>query len=113
MHQATVLSYDSIFSDSEDSDALVALDSDPIVAVLEREDLTRLKEAVAALPPRMRRVVTGCFIEGRKLADIAVDLGVSESRVCQMKREALALLRSRFEARGQDDGAGLLASAAG
>jgi RNA polymerase sigma factor for flagellar operon FliA len=45
----------------------------------------------------MRAVVVGSFFEGRRLIDIAAELGVTESRVCQMKHEALAQLRRLLE----------------
>jgi RNA polymerase sigma factor for flagellar operon FliA len=98
VHRATVLSYDTVFTSADESDVFLAPDADPALAVLERERLTQVKAAVAALPPRMRAVVTGCFFEGRRLVDIAAELGVTESRVCQMKHEALSLLRRSLEA---------------
>jgi RNA polymerase sigma factor for flagellar operon FliA len=98
VHRATLLSYDTVYVSVDESDAFLAPDADPALAVLERERLTQVKAAVAALPPRMRAVVMGSFFEGRRLVDIAVELGVTESRVCQMKHEALALLRRSLEA---------------
>jgi len=93
VHRATVLSYDTVFIAADESEAFMAQDADPALAVLERERLSQVKAAVAALPPRMRAVVMGSFFEGRRLVDIAVELGVTESRVCQMKQEALSQLR--------------------
>ncbi len=97
VHRATVLSYDTVFTTADESDAFLAPDADPALAVLEQERLTQVKAAVAALPPRMRAVVVGSFFEGRRLLDIAADLGVTESRVCQMKQEALSQLRRSLE----------------
>lgn len=98
VHRATVLSYDTVFTTADESDAFLAPDADPALAVLERERLTQVKAAVAALPPRMRAVVMGSFFEGRRLIDIAAELGVTESRVCQMKHEALSQLRRSLAA---------------
>ncbi|MGH9038647.1 MAG: sigma-70 family RNA polymerase sigma factor [Acidimicrobiia bacterium] len=98
VHRATVLSYDTVFTTAEESEAFLAPDADPALAVLERERLTQVMAAVAALPPRMRRVVVGVFFESRRLIDIADELGVTESRVCQMKHEALSQLRRRLGA---------------
>ncbi|MGH8992950.1 MAG: sigma-70 family RNA polymerase sigma factor [Acidimicrobiia bacterium] len=97
VHRGTVLSYDIVFATADETDAFLAADADPALAVLERERRTQVMAAVAALPPRMRTVVVGAFFEGRRLVDIAVELGVTESRVCQMKAEALALLRRSLE----------------
>jgi RNA polymerase sigma factor FliA len=98
LHRATVLSYDNVFTSADESDAFLAIDADPALAVLESERMTQVKAAVASLPPRMRAVVVGSFFEGRRLVDIAAELGVTESRVCQMKHEALTQLRRRLEA---------------
>jgi RNA polymerase sigma factor for flagellar operon FliA len=37
--------------------------------------------------------VTGYFLEGRPMAEIADELGITESRVSQIRAEALVLLR--------------------
>ena len=58
-----------------------------------RERLTYLVEAVAELPDRLRIVVSDYFLEERPMAEIAAELGVTESRVSQMRAEALVLLR--------------------
>lgn len=57
------------------------------------EQARYLVAAVAELPPRLRVVVEGYFFGERPMADIAAELGVSESRVSQMRAEALVLLR--------------------
>ena len=58
-----------------------------------RERLAYLVEAVAELPERLRIVISDYFLEERPMADIAAELGVTESRVSQMRAEALVLLR--------------------
>ena len=58
-----------------------------------REQLTYLIEAVAELPERLRIVVSAYFLDERPMAEIAAELGVTESRVSQMRAEALILLR--------------------
>ncbi len=112
VHRATVLSYDTVFIASDESDAFLAPEADPALAVLESERMTQVKAAVAALPPRMRVVVVGSFFEGRRLVDIAEELGVTESRVCQMKHEALTQLRRRLEVSVDATGGRPLAAAA-
>jgi RNA polymerase sigma factor FliA len=58
-----------------------------------RERLTYLVEAVAELPDRLRVVISEYFLHERPMAQIAAELGVTESRVSQMRAEALVLLR--------------------
>lgn len=58
-----------------------------------RERLTYLAEAVAELPERLRTVVEGYFLAERPMAEIAAKLGVTESRVSQLRAEAMVLLR--------------------
>jgi RNA polymerase sigma factor for flagellar operon FliA len=98
VHRATVLNYDSVFRDSEDCDALSAVEADPGEVILRRERRAYLRDAVAALPERLRVVVVGCFFDERPMLDLARELGVTESRVSQMKAEALGLLREGLDA---------------
>src|SRR5688500_360534 len=98
VHRATVLNYDSVFRDSEDCDALSTVDADPGEVILGRERRAYLRDAVAALPERLRVVVVGCFFEERPMLELAKELGVTESRVSQMKAEALNLLREGLDA---------------
>ena len=58
-----------------------------------RERLEYMTDAVAELPERLRTVVEQYFLAERPMAEIAEALGVTESRVSQMRAEALVLLR--------------------
>ena len=58
-----------------------------------RERIGYLRHAIDALPDRLRTVVTGYFFDERPMAHIAAELGVTESRVSQLRAEALVLLR--------------------
>jgi RNA polymerase sigma factor for flagellar operon FliA len=58
-----------------------------------QELLTYMVEAVAELPHRLRTVVEQYFLAERPMAEIAAELGVTESRVSQIRAEALILLR--------------------
>jgi RNA polymerase sigma factor for flagellar operon FliA len=98
VHRATVLNYDSVFRDSEDCDALSAVEADPGEVILRRERRAYVRDAVAALPERLRAVVVGCFFEDRPVLELARELGVTESRVSQMKAEAFGLLREGLDA---------------
>jgi RNA polymerase sigma factor for flagellar operon FliA len=65
----------------------------PEEMLLRRERLGYLRDAVEVLPERLRAVVVGYFFEERPMVHIAKELGVTESRVSQLRAEALALLR--------------------
>jgi RNA polymerase sigma factor for flagellar operon FliA len=65
----------------------------PEQLVEHQERLTYLLEAIAELPERLRQVVQDYFFSERPMADIAADLGVTDSRISQMRAEALVLLR--------------------
>ena len=68
-------------------------DPSPEEAILDRERKAYLIDAVHALPERLQRVVTGYFFEERSMQDLADELGVSESRISQLRAEALLLLK--------------------
>jgi RNA polymerase sigma factor FliA len=70
----------------------------PEELLLRRERLGYLRHAVDVLPERLRAVIIGCFFEERPMADIAAELGVTDSRVSQLRSEALGLLRDGLNA---------------
>lgn len=104
VHRALVLSLDAPSAGDDDGETLAiadtVTDSDPdACTVLEsRELVAYLHDAVDLLPERLRTVVTGYFMEGRTSAELATALGVTESRVSQLRSEALAMLRAGIEA---------------
>jgi len=63
------------------------------------ERLAGLREAIDALPARLRTVVEGTFLAERSTADLAAELGVTGSRISQLRALALRLLRQRLRAR--------------
>jgi RNA polymerase sigma factor for flagellar operon FliA len=65
----------------------------PHELVEHRERVAYLQDAVAVLPERLRAVVEGYFFAERPMAELAEEIGVTESRVSQMRAEALSLLR--------------------
>lgn len=90
--RATVLSLHAS-EDSSLEEMLVSSIPGPADVTEHRERLTYLSEAVAELPERLRLVVEQYFLAERPMAEIAETLGVSESRVSQIRAEALVLLR--------------------
>jgi len=93
IRRAAVLSYDASVTDTEGIGAVRSPEAGPIEQLLSRERLAYLHDAVLALPERLRKVVIEYFFDERPMQDIADELGVSESRVSQMRAEALLMLK--------------------
>jgi RNA polymerase sigma factor for flagellar operon FliA len=70
----------------------------PEELILSRERIGYLHDAIQTLPERLRRVITGYFFQDLPMADIAAEMGVTESRVSQLRAEAIALLRDGLNA---------------
>jgi RNA polymerase sigma factor for flagellar operon FliA len=77
----------------------------PEQLLLDREQLGYLHDAIAELPERLRFVVQSYFFEQRQMAEIAAELGVTESRISQLRGEALKLLRHGIRAQFHDTAA--------
>jgi RNA polymerase sigma factor for flagellar operon FliA len=75
------------------SDTLESTMTDPEDQILENELHQYLRAAVSALPERLREVISRYFLQGHPMADIARDLNVTESRVSQLRAEAMVLIR--------------------
>ena len=69
---------------------------DPAASLERAELLGYLHDAIDSLSDRHRRVILGLYDEGRSTVDLAVELGVSRSRVSQLRAEALGELRRRI-----------------
>jgi RNA polymerase sigma factor for flagellar operon FliA len=93
VHRATVLNYDSIAVEGDAEDLLPSADLGPDQVLVARERRAYLADAILSLPERLRQVVIGYFYEERPMQEIAAELGVTESRVSQLRAEALLLLR--------------------
>jgi RNA polymerase sigma factor FliA len=101
VQRAAVLSIQGL-TENNGADLLPDADTGPEGLLMHREQLGILRDAIAELPDRLRTVVEQYFFEQRKMADIAADLGVTESRVSQLRSEALAMLRSGLKAQDGD-----------
>lgn len=95
--QAVVLSLQGFAAGSAD-DMVRERTPGPEELLLHREKVGYLHDAIQALPERLRLVVEGYFFDERPMLDIANELGVSESRVSQLRAEALVLLREGMNA---------------
>jgi len=90
--RASVLSIQGITPD-QGAELLPSTGDGPETVLLRREQIGYLHDAIAVLPDRLRVVVEQYFFGQRRMVDIAADLGVTESRVSQLRSEALALLK--------------------
>jgi RNA polymerase sigma factor FliA len=98
LHRATVLNYEAIVAEGVADDLLPSGDHGPDQLLVDRERRAYLTDAVLALPERLRAVVIGHFYQERPMQEIAAELGVTESRVSQLRGEALILLRDGLNA---------------
>jgi RNA polymerase sigma factor for flagellar operon FliA len=103
VHRATVLNYDSLVMEGDAESFIAGNDAGPEEAILDRERKAYLVDAVHALPERLQRVVTGYFFEERSMQDLADELGVSESRISQLRAEALLLLKDGINSQLEPD----------
>ena len=98
VHRAVVLNFDALVVDGDGSSVLPADDRGPDSTILDRERRSYLLDAVAALPERMRHVVVGYFFDERPMRELADELDVTESRISQIRAEALVMLRTALDA---------------
>ena len=105
VHRSLVLSLDAPGGTDPDGDVLPlgasVIDQaqlEPVELLEQREQFRYLEDALACLPANLREVVEGYFLQGRTSADLAAVLGVTESRISQMRTQALKLMRAGLEA---------------
>lgn len=66
------------------------------------EDRVMLREALAALPPRERRILELRFAEGLSQSEIAEQVGVSQVHVSRLLRKSIRMLQEHL-GHGRDD----------
>ena len=91
--RAQVLSLEAGEEQGSFAEVLPSSTPTPEQALEHDELLSYLGDAVAELPEKLRIVVEGYFLAERPMAELAAELGVSESRVSQLRAEAMVLLR--------------------
>ena len=108
VHRSMVLALDhcTVEDDGEDLRLVDTLTddgaADPVEALEGREMRGYLRDAIRALPERHRLVVIGYFLENKTSAELARFLGVTESRISQLRSEAVAMLRDGINAQFDD-----------
>ena len=93
VQRAAVLSLQG-FTTGAAEDMVTDSSLNPEEMLLHRERIGYLHDAVAVLPERLRFVVEASYLQERPLSEVAAELGVTESRVSQLRTEALALLKN-------------------
>jgi len=94
VHRAVMVSIDAETNTDGGSLDLPDSGDSPERALLRGEHARHLHEAIRALPDRLDEVVERNFFGDESLTDIADSLGVTLSRVSQMRARALTLLHA-------------------
>lgn len=109
LFRSVVVAFDSITAERDDEE-LTVVDVladrgtvEPSAELEARELRSYMADAVELLPERHRLVIVGYFMEHKSSAELARFLGVTESRVSQMRSEALVMLRRGIEAQYEED----------
>lgn len=104
VHRSVVLALDHYVAPDDDEElTLVDVLADPVTLepdadVELREMRGYLRDAVQLLPERHRAVIVGYFLDGKTSLELARYLGVTESRISQLRSEALIMLREGIDA---------------
>lgn len=92
VQRATVLSLQGFATSSAD-DLVTERTPGPEDMMIRREQIGYLHHAITSLPERLCTVITEYFLNERPMAAIAAEMGVTESRISQLRSEALGLLK--------------------
>lgn len=91
-----VLSLD--LPDHNIADTLASDSATPEGEALASERMHWLRAAVQELPERLRVVISGLYLEGLSGVEVAERLGITQSRVSQLRTAGLAMLRDGLNA---------------
>ncbi|HMK98512.1 MAG TPA: FliA/WhiG family RNA polymerase sigma factor [Acidimicrobiales bacterium] len=103
VYRALVLNFDALPIDGNAEEVVLGGDASPDEDILDNEKRSYLVAAVDHLPERLRRVVIGYFFEELPMQALAEELGVTDSRISQMRAEALLLLKDAINAQLDPD----------
>lgn len=65
--------------------------------VIEQENEARLQEAMHRLPEKEQMVLQLYFMEGQNLREIGEEMGVTESRACQLRKSGVSRLQKMVQ----------------
>jgi RNA polymerase sigma factor for flagellar operon FliA len=98
LHRSVVLNYEAMVETGDAEFLLPAANDNPEEELLTAERVEFLAAAMRALPERLQTVIRGYFFEERSVCDLSEQLGVTQSRISQLRTEALELLRDGMNA---------------
>jgi RNA polymerase sigma factor for flagellar operon FliA len=106
VYRSVVLALEhAVAGQGEDGEAMVLGDvladrtaAEPAESLEARELLGYLRDAIGLLPERHRVVIVGYFLDNRTSLELADELQVTESRISQIRSEALEMLRTGIDA---------------
>jgi len=106
VRRGSVLSLERALVDDDGAtnDTLCDITDTHVLETLEDRELRAyLRDAIRNLPERHRLVIVGYFFENRSSEELAALLGVSESRISQIRSEAFTMLREGIESQYDTD----------
>ncbi|MDN4472385.1 sigma-70 family RNA polymerase sigma factor [Demequina zhanjiangensis] len=109
--ETRVLSSDAF--DGAVSDMVIEPGTGPLDAIVGAERIEYLRASIDCLPEKLRYVVEELFFHDRAVVDLAEEMGVTRSRISQLRTEALALLKDGLNANLEKDEAPVVDPAEG
>ena len=107
--RTVVLGLEMVVSEVEGDDESVVLKGTiadpghgPDDELVDRELHAFLRDAVEVLPERHRLIIRGYFFEGRTSEELATEIGVTVSRISQLRSEAFGMIREGLAAQYRD-----------
>ena len=103
VHYLSVISLDDSWDDDEGSpfgllDVLESTEAhDPHIQVADQQIADQLTSAIRELPEKEQEIISQYYYEDRSLKEIAEQLHLHESRVCQLHGQAILRLRVRMK----------------
>ena len=91
-----VLSMDAF--DGAVADMVVDGSVGPLDALVNAEQLEYLRTGISCLPEKLRYVVEQLFFHDRPVIELADEMGLTRSRISQLRTEALALMKDGMNA---------------
>lgn len=102
VQRAQLVHYEGLGTSEPGEHVLPADLRSPDQVVLDRERNAELREAIEALPDRLRLVVQAYYFDERPMQELAEELGVTTSRISQMRNQAVVAI-GRTLRHGVDD----------
>jgi len=100
----TILSIDSLADAASDNDSPFDFVKDPSALPDEKIEISEIskmiREAIATLPPKERTVVEYRFYRNMQVKDIAIQVGLSSSRITRIVQGSLHHIRCYLRERG-------------